>query len=620
MALAKVFEAARGQLGAGSPDRAIALYRQALSSDPREHALWTELADVLERTGRIEEAADALRQALALKEDARAYSRLGVLLALRSRLPEAETALRRAIELDPALALAHDNLGTVLQSRERVDEAIESYRRAIALAPSHAMSHNNLGSALATTGRYAESIECFRRTVELDRNNALAWQNLGLALRRCGRSAEALDAFRSALAIAPNFIEAHSALFASMTCCDDMDPAAIYREHAAWGSRHADPLVVNVPRYANARDPDRRLRIGYVSPDFRRHAVAHFAEPILANHDHARYEIFCYSISPKSDEVTERFKSYAAHWRDAYGTSDDELAKLIRDDGIDLLIDLAGHTTGARMLALARRPAPVQITYVGYANTTGLKQIRYRLTDAIADPPGQTEHLHTEELVRLPRFGWCYRAPDDAPEVSALPAVSNGSITFGSLNSLNKISPKTIALWSRTLLAIPNSRLLMKNLHFQELAVRDQVVQWFVAQGIGRDRLQMVAPTESPAEHLAYYHQVDIALDPLPYSGTTSTCEALWMGVPVITRPGITHPARVSASLLTAVGHPEWIASSEADFVSIAERLVGDLPQLSQVRGRLRQEMQNSALMDAVQFTRDLESVYRDLWKRWCAE
>jgi predicted O-linked N-acetylglucosamine transferase (SPINDLY family) len=416
----------------------------------------------------------------------------------------------------------------------------------------------------------------------------------------------------------PDYPDAHTNLLFSTNYHRELSARAIFEQHRAWGETHGRTRA-GLPPAPNSREPQRRLRVGYVSPDLRGHSVAYFIEPILAQHDRAHYETYCYAEIPKAkqDSTTERFKALSGHWVDTCGLSDRALAERVRADGIDILVDLAGHTANNRLRAFAYQPAPVQITYLGYANTTGMPAMHFRLTDQWADPPGQ-ERFYTEELIRLPRGFLCYAPPQDAPAVSPLPAREAGYVTFGSFNVLSKISPQVVALWADILGALPNARLLLKNRAMTDADTREDYYRQFAEHGIARERLEMIGWTVSRQEHLALYSRIDIALDTFPYHGTTTTCEALWMGAPVITLEGDRHAARVGVSLLSRLGLHELIAHEESEYMDKAITFAADLDRLAALRAGLRARMLGSGLCDGAAFTRELEEVYRKLWRRWC--
>ena len=639
--------------GAGRKDLAVQLIRQAIALVPNSHFFHSNLGNVLRELGQRDEAVAEYRRALQIKPDfADAHNNLGTALLEQGRLDEAMSSFRRALELKPNYAAAHSNLGNALRDRGRLDEAIAAHRAALRLAPGVATSHNSLGIALADRGRLDEAIAAYQRALELQPGYPQAYSNLGAALKQRGQLEEAVAAYEEALRLKPDFVDAHfnlansrwdmgeldpaiagyhralqlkpdyadarSNLLLALHYVAGLDPEAIFREHRTWGELHARPWEEKLATHANDPNPERRLRIGYVSPDFRLHSVASFFENLLSHHDRAEVEVFCYSNLLCADSVTERLRTQAAHWREITGLDDAQAAELIRGDQIDILVDLAGHTSRNRLLTFARKPAPVQVTYLGYCDTTGLEAMDYRLTDAHADPPGTTEHRHTERVVRLPHGAWCFRPSEDAPPVAEPPVLRTGSVTFGSFNALPKITEAAVGLWSRILLAVPNSRLLLKNLGFQDGAVQRRLRALIAKAGVAPERVEMVGRLPNLSDHLSSYHRLDIALDPLPYHGTTTTCEALWMGMPVVSLAGKTHASRVGVSLLNNVGLPELVAVSEEHYIQLAVNLASDLPRLAELRSTLRSRMKESPLMDAPRFARGVEAAYREMWRTWC--
>jgi predicted O-linked N-acetylglucosamine transferase (SPINDLY family) len=395
------------------------------------------------------------------------------------------------------------------------------------------------------------------------------------------------------------------------------DEETIFKEHLRWAERHAEPLARLIRPHANSRDPDRVMRVGYVSGDLWEHAVSFFFEGLLASHNPSQVEVFCYADVMRPDATTERLRGLAPRWRDIARRNDDEVAQMVREDGIDILVDLAGHSTGNRLQVFARKPAPVQVTYIGYPHTTGMRAMDYRIVDAITDPPG-ADTTHTERLVRLSRPFLCYRPAADAPEVGALPADGAGHVTFCSFNALAKIRRPTVELWGRVLAAVPESRMILKAPRLQDEAPRGAIRGWFKEAGIAADRVEFVAGTKGFLEHLAVYGRADIGLDTFPYHGTTTTCEAMWMGVPVVTRAGGAHRSRVGVSLLTAVGLADLVAATPEEFVSKAAALAGDRERLRGLRAGFRERMRASALMDCAGLARAVEEAYRNMWRSWC--
>ncbi len=593
------------------PAEAATVCEQLLRADPHQPAVLLHLGLARRALHQSAEAIAAFSGAIALDPSlAEAHHQLGNALKAANRLPEAIACLREATRLAPASAPAWLNLGVALLDTDARADAIAAFRRALALEPSRPEAHNILGVALLAAGELAEARTALDQALRLRPGYAAAHDNLGRLARAEGRLSDAVAHYRAALAAQPD-PGTHSNLLLALNYLD-LPPEEVFAEHRAWHQRYAAPISTRNPELGtrNPRPPGRRLRIGYLSPDFVHHAVAYFVEPVLAAHDRTRFEIFCYANVRSPDYVTARLCPLADHWRDLAPLDDEAAAALIRADQLDLLIDLAGHTARHRLLVLARRPAPVQATWIGYPNTTGLDAIDYRITDAISDPPGATEPFYSEKLVRLPATFSVYQPDGDAPPVNELPAGAGGAFTFGSFNNFAKLSPATLALWAQILRAVPGSRLVLKSRGLADRGVAARLHATFAGAGVEPSRLTLDGAELSVADHLALYHGIDLALDPFPYNGTTTTCEALWMGVPVVTLAGRTHVARVGASLLTHTGLTEWIAPTPGDYVAKAVAATRDLPRLAELRRTLRERLRTSPLCDATSFTRGLESAF----------
>ena len=450
---------------------------------------------------------------------------------------------------------------------------------------------------------------------------------MALALQDQGKLGEALASLTHQVELAPDFAEAQSARLRCFNFDPKWSPAEICAAHREWAAARADKFrpAAESPNpdaetHANSRDPERPLRVGYVSPDFRVHSVAYFFQAILAAHDAGAFHAICYANAPQKDDMTAHLKQLAGDWRETYSMNDDQVAALIRTDKIDILVDLAGHTGLNRMLTFARRPAPVQISYLGYCCTTGLAAIDYRLSDWRTDPKGQ-EVVHAETLYRLERSFLCYGAPDSAPEVGPLPSMSGteSAITFGSFNTLAKVTPQVVALWAKVMHAVPGSRFILKAKSLSDAATRLRYRALFESHGIAGERLEMLGRIKDKGDHLAAYGRLDIALDTFPYNGVTTSCEAMWMGVPVVTLEGRSHAGRLCATLLHAVGLARLIAGGEAAYVEIAKGLAEDGAALAALRADLRRRLQQSELRDGPGLTRAVEAAYRDMWRKWCA-
>jgi protein O-GlcNAc transferase len=601
----------------GAAAEAVGLLEEAARLAPDRAEFLNTLGVAYLAHGRPAQAEDCLRGALALDaRSADAHNNLGIALRDLGRRAEAEASLREAIALRADFAEAHNNLGNLLRETGRAKEAEASYRRALRLRPGYAEAHAGLGAALREQGRMEEAVRCAERAIALQPRFAEAYNDLGAALFGLGRLGEAERAYRAALDLDPQLPIARANLAYLLNCVPGRAPEEVFAAHR----EAARAIGVQPDRrpHKNDPDPDRRLRVGYVSADLRRHSVGFFFEPLLEHHDRRAVEPFCYAASSRADEVTARLKRRAAQWCEAYALDDAALAGRIRADRIDILVDLSGFSAGNRLAALARKPAPVQVSWLGYPNTTGLEAVDWRLTDALADPPGETERFHVEKLLRLPRGFLCYRPPEEAPEVAELPLARSGRLTFGCFNHLPKLTDEMLALWARLLAALPGARLMLKSFGLSAAGARRDLLARLARQGIGAERVELRAPQPTLAAHLACYGEVDIALDVFPYNGATTTCEALWMGVPVVSLAGATHVARVGASILTHAGLAELVAESPEQYVEIALALARDRERLAGLRAGLRERLRASALLDAAGFARQLEDAYRGMWRAWC--
>jgi protein O-GlcNAc transferase len=545
---------------------------------------------------------------------------IGVIYYQHKDYSSAIRFIEKAIEFGPNYTDAYNNLGIVLQEAGQLDEAIACYRNVLKLNPQFDRAYYNLGTALKEKWLIDEAIEKYQKAIRLNPYLVEAYNNLGLALQDQGKVEEAEKYYRHGLRLKPDFPLCHSNLLLLMNYNSRHNAESVFSEHLQFAKNIAEPLYPSNLQYPNDPSTSRRLNIGYVSPDFRRHSVNYFLEPVLASHDHKHFEVYCYSDVTKSDNVTKQLQGYADQWRDIAGMPDEKIAGLIRQDRIDILIDLAGHTGQNRMLLFARKPAPIQVSWLGYPNTTGLSTVDYRLVDECTDPPGLTDPFYTEKLVRLPSCFLCYLPDKDSPAVGDLPALKSGHVTFGSFNYFPKVSPVTVAIWSAILQAVPCSRLIMKSRNFSDRTACRFALESFMRHGISAERVELMSIRLSFTEHLDAYNLIDIGLDSFPYNGTTTTCEAIWMGVPVIALSGNTHASRVGVSLLTNLGLQELIAETFEEYISIAVKLAGNLNSLRELRESLRDRMAHSPIADAQRFTINLETCYRTMWEQWCKD
>ncbi|MCZ6743022.1 MAG: tetratricopeptide repeat protein [Alphaproteobacteria bacterium] len=605
----------------GRFDQAMAAYHKALQFKPDYAMAHNNIGVLLMKRDEPVEAEAAYRKALELKPDyVMALSNLGMALRDQGRLEEAVAAVRKALELEPDFAEAYCNLGTVFEDQGRLTDAEAAARKALELKPDIAAAHSNLGNAFRGQGKLVEAVASYHKALELDPDYAMGHNNLASALKDQGRLEEAMSAYRKSLELQPEQAEVHSNMLFVMNYDDRYAQEDIFAESRRWEEVHGAPQGGGGRRHANLPDPARRLRVGYVSPDFREHSVSYFLEPLLEEHDRSRFEVFCYAEVANPGDATARFRSLADGWYSTVGEKDAAIAERVQEDGIDILVDLAGHTANNRLRMFAHRPAPVQVSWLGYPNTTGLSAMDYRLTDAIADPQGADDALYSEILVRLPEGFLCYGPPADAPEVAGLPALEGGHVTFGSFNNLPKVAPRVVEVWARILDAVAGSRLLIKSGPLADDETRARYLEMFAAHGTDTGRIELLSRIPSKSGHLGAYGRVDIGLDPFPYNGTTTTCEALWMGVPVITLAGDRHSGRVGASLLTRVGLGEFITGTEEAYVAAAVKLAHDRDRLADLRKALRGRLQGSPLCDSEGFARQVEAAYRDMWRKWCED
>jgi predicted O-linked N-acetylglucosamine transferase (SPINDLY family) len=570
-----------------------------------------------QQAGRLDAAEQIYQRILQVEPDQPdALHFLGVLTAQLGRHQAAAANILRAIAVNPNVAPYHLNLGLVYQELWKLDEAVASYRRALQLQPEFVEVHYNLGGALTAQGRIAEAEACYRRALQLRPGYVEAHNNLGNVLRDQGSLDQAIACYRRALQLKPDFAMAHSNLLYTLHFSPGYDAQTIYEEHRRWNHQHGEPLARLIQPHANDRTPDRRLRVGYVSPDFCSHAECFFTVPLFSAHDHQSLEVFCYADVARPDDTTARLRSYADVWRNITGRTDEQIAQLVRQDKIDILVDLTMHMARNHLLVFARKPAPVQVCWLAYQGTTGLATVDYRLTDAHVDPPGLHERYYAEESIRLPDSFGCYDPLASEPAVNALPALETGCITFGSINNFCKVNADVFRLWAGVLRSVERSRLLLLA---AEGSYRQDTLRLLEQEGVAPDRVTFVGK-RSRAEYLRLCHRIDVGLDTFPYNGQTTSLDCFWMGVPVVTMVGKTAVGRAGLSLLTSLGLPEWIADGPQQFVRIAVELAGDLPRLGKLRATLRERMQNSPLMDAPRFARNVEAAYRMMWQRWCAK
>jgi predicted O-linked N-acetylglucosamine transferase (SPINDLY family) len=624
----------------------LALLR-ALQAQPDYPLALNNLGTVLNNLGRLDEAEQVLRRALRLQPGfAEAHNNLGLVLTGAGRLREAEACYLNALGINPGFALAYGNLGNTLRHLGRLEEAADRYRQAIGLRgdypeahfglactladlgqfveaeafcrwlltiqPNTAAPHNNLGNVLKAMNRFAEAEACYRRTLELAPDNAEVHNNLGNIHKDLGRLDLAEASYRAALRARPDYVEAHSNLLFMLSFRPGVAPPDYLDEARRFGRQVSVPSPFR--RWSCSRQPH-RLRIGLVSGDFLNHPVGYFLEGLLGNMNPETLEMFAYTTNPQGDDLTARVRSKFAKWQPIHGQTDAAAARLIHDDGIDLLVDLAGHTGHNRLPLFAWKPAPVQIAWLGYFASTGVAEIDYILADPWTLPPDHESHF-SEKVWRLPETRLCLTVPQVEAPVAPLPAARAGHVTFGCFNNLTKLTDEVVALWSRLLGAAPGSRLLLKATQLRDDAMRQATISRFAACGVAAERLILEGPTPR-REYLEAYARVDIALDPFPYTGGTTSAEALWMGVPVLTLAGDNLLSRQGVGLLMNVGLPDWIAADGDDYVERAVRFASDIVALAALRERLREQARTSPIFDAPRFARHFETALGRMWEVW---
>jgi predicted O-linked N-acetylglucosamine transferase (SPINDLY family) len=631
----------------GLGPEAVAAYREAVRLAPGHAEAHNNLGIVLQDAGRLPEAIAAFSRALALRDDfPLAHSNLGNALLLDGQVNPALAVLRGAAARWPEFTEAWYNLGNAAFAGGRFQQAADAYRTALALTPAHLAARNNLGNALQALGQFQEALDTYLAALAMDPdfmdayNNASAAAralgrmdeavrllqaaldrhperavthcNLGNLLKDIGRMDEAIQSYRRALELDPGDTVTHSNLAYAVCFVPGLSSAGILRENLGWNQAHALPAQHS---HGNDPDPGRRLRVGYVSPDFREHCQSLFTLPLLSHHDHDRFTIVCYAKVPRPDAITRRIASHADLWRDTTALTEADLAEQVRADRIDILVDLTMHMANGTPRLFTRKPAPVQVAWLAYPGTTGIAAMDYRLTDPYLDPPGQHDDWYSETSIRLRDTFWCYDPLTAEPRPGPLPALANGHVTFGSLNNFCKVTPAVLALWAQVLIAVPDSRLLLLA---QPGGHRQRVLEHLAQGGVAPGRVEF-APFQPRLDYLALHRRVDLGLDTFPYNGHTTSLDSFWMGVPVVTRLGDTVVGRAGWSQLCNLDLRELAAHSDPEFIAIATGLARDLPRLAGLRAGLRARMEASPLMDGERFARSVEAAFQQMWRQWCA-
>lgn len=593
-------------------DEALWLIRQALALYPHYAFGYNLQGAILKALQRNKEAVSSYEKAISLKRDyPQALSNLGVALIELNRYEEAIASYKKAILIDPNYPQAYSNLGNILRDTGKTEDAIEMYKKAISLKPDFALAHTNLGALMHDLGRLEEAIESSKTAISLDPYLSEAYSNLGTALSGVGKLDDAIDMYRKAISLSPNQEDTFGNLLFVLNYHPDKTAEEIYDVYKEYDKTFAAPLACLQKPHTNDKNLNRKLRIGYVSPDFRIHSVTRFLEPLLSKHDKTKFEIFLYAETIKEDVATKRYKTYADAWINTVGMNDIELAEKIRCDRVDILVELAGHSANNRLLVFAQKPSPVSLSWLGYGYTTGVKAIDYYLTDEICAPK-ESEHLFAEKPWRI-KNPFVYRPADDMGECGETPALKNGYITFGTITRSIRINHKTIRAWSIVLKKLPNSKLKIDSKNYTDKQMQKELIEAFKNHNIDKDRLD-IGYSSPPWNTL---RAIDIGLDCFPHNSGTTLFETLYMGVPYITLADRPSVGRLGSSILNGIGRNEWIADSEEEYIDKLVWLGSDIKRLSYIRQTLRKEMLESPLMNETEFAKKIETVYEQMFQKW---
>jgi predicted O-linked N-acetylglucosamine transferase (SPINDLY family) len=603
---------AGAMLGLGDPNTALQICAQALKVDPHLPDTYCTLSNVLNALNRPSEALAVCQKGLTLApQETKLFNNMGHALNSLGRLDESLAAYRRALEIQPNFAIALSNAGAVLARLGRLEEAVDNLRRCLKLSPNHVAAAANLAVALSDLARPDEALAAARHTLSLDPRNAAAYNTIGNSLRDAARAEEAISAYRTAAKLNPSDPGIGSNVIYAMEFQPGATDADLLGEQRLWNDVHAAPLRSEWKPHVNDRSGARRLKIGYVSPTFFSHAESFFTVPLIEHHDRAQFEVHCYAVVLNSDSVTQRVRTSVDHWHDCRPYRDDRLAEKVRADQIDILVDLSMHMGKHHLLMFARKPAPVQFTWLAYPGGTGLDAMDFRITDPYLDPPDLPLNGYTEQSIRLDDLWCCY---DPLSDASPAAPRENAPIRFGSLNNPCKINDPLVQLWAKLLATIPESTILVQITSEEH---RNRVRSIFQSAGVAPNRIKFAGRVPRP-EYLRLYDRIDICLDPLPYNGITTSCDAVWMGVPVVTLTGQTAAGRAGAGILAAVGLHDLVTTTPDQFLQTAATLASDRPRLNELRKTLRQTTTKSVLMNASAFARKIESAYRQAWIDWC--
>lgn len=588
---------------------------ELLEQTPDEPDLLYQMAMVLLDQHNYSDAEGYLRRLVRLQPDSKVGKLLlGVACVELGFYQEAIDTLSSILSVSPDPAALHHQIGRCFAALHRYAEAFAAYQQALNYTPDHVDVLCSLGLLFTDINQVTKARDCFLQALGVKPDDLGIISNLGRIYKRIGQADLALEWFERGVQLQPDHPDAVSNYLNSLNYIEGISPAFVAARYKQYAPQAFAPRATW--QRPKPQRHDLPIRIGYISADLYSHSVAFFIEPILLHHDRKRFEIFCYANQTANDETTERLRQLTDGWRVIHGISDLQVAQQIAEDRIDILVDLAGHTAGHRLGVCAYRPAPLQISWIGHPNTTGLQQIEYYLTDGQCDPPGMTDHLYSEAIYRLPRVFSCYLPPVEFPPVASTPFENANRITLGCFNTIAKVSQQLIIWWSEILKRIENAVLYLKGPPLWDSLAKEEILKRFAAQGISPERLIIHGETTTRYDHLASYASVDIALDTFPYHGTTTTCEALWMGVPVVSLAGTTHVSRVGASFLRAVGLDDLVKESPEAYIDAVVQLAADRQRLRHLRKNLRLMMAQSALMDAKGVTREVEQAFLQMYEQ----
>jgi predicted O-linked N-acetylglucosamine transferase (SPINDLY family) len=591
-------------------------YRKMIELKPDLAEAYNNLGNILNEQGKLIEAEESFKKAITLKPGYfEVYYNMGIMFNDQRKYKEAELSYKKALTLKPDHIETHNNLGNTFKEQGKFDAAEANYKKALTLKPDHVEVHNNLGCMLNEQGKFVEAEISFRKAITLNSDYTEAYSNLGNTLQGLGKIEEAIENYDKAIKVKIDYSNAYHNKNLCLNYSSSYSPLYVYRQHLKFEKQFGEIKTKPTHRVNIIKKPNERLRIGYVSGDFREHSVAYFFKPLLENHNDHVVETFCYYNNIFVDKMTKNLMKASDHWRSIFGITNFEVSKMIKSDKIDILVDLSGHTDNNNLLAFAQKPAPIQVTWLGYPNTTGLSAIDYRFTDLITDPIGETDKIHSEKLFRLANGFLCFQGNKKVLFQSELPQSHKDYITFGSFNNSSKITPEVIKIWSKILHLVPKSRLILKCSKFKYN--KDHFFKLFKSKDLTQDRIHLYEHVPSTNDHLKLYNSIDIGLDPFPYNGTTTTCEALWMGVPVITLLGDRHAGRVGASILTNVGLKDFIARDIDSYIKLAVEISANTKYLKEIRKTLRKKMLKARLCDAHSFAKDIESAYKEIWYKY---